>query len=70
MKKTNRFTLLLLCISMLVVVLFMGIKSIWPTKEAKTHDAKQEEVHKQEKPAEKKLIKKKLQIRKKTLSPL
>ena len=56
MKKTNRFTLLLLCISMLVVVLFMGIKSIWSTKEAKTFDAKQEEVHKQEKPAEKKLF--------------
>ena len=54
MKKTNRFTLLLLCISMLVVVLFMGVKSIWPTKEAKFPDTKQETVHKQEKPAEKK----------------
>ena len=35
MKKTNRFTLLLLCISMLIVVLFMGIKSIWLAKEVK-----------------------------------
>ena len=54
MKKTNRFTLLLLCISMLIVVLFMGIKSIWLAKEVKNSDVKQEEVHKQEKPAEKK----------------